>query len=143
MFFRKVTVSDECMEWLKKADSFDVKPEQAKSMYDKKCAQIQEDVLKALTTASKEPASPDGKTEIVVEVRLARARKLDTAMVVTSVYAVVYAKNNKKKYYIMLDENKQPKRVSEMGDDIFVSIDGGEFFEQLKTIESKNYRISM
>ena len=143
MFFRKVTVSDECMEWLKKADSFDVKPEQAKSMYDKKCAQIQEDVLKALTTASKEPASPDGKTEVVVEVRLARARKLDTAMVVTSVYAVVYAKNNKKKYYIMLDENKQPKRVSEMGDDIFVSIDGGEFFEQLKTIESKNYRISM
>ena len=143
MFFRKVTVSDECMEWLKKADSFDVKPEQAKSMYDKKCAQIQEDVLKALTTASKEPASPDGKTEIVVEVRLARARKLDTAMVVTSVYAVVYAKNNKKKYYITLDENKQPKRVYEMGDDIFVSIDGGEFFEQLKTIESKNYRISM
>ncbi len=143
MFFRKVTVSDECMEWLKKADSFDVKPEQAKSMYDKKCAQIQEDVLKALTTASKEPASPDGKTEIVVEVRLARARKLGTAMVVTSVYAVVYAKNNKKKYYITLDENKQPKRVYEMGDDIFVSIDGGEFFEQLKTIESKNYRISM
>ena len=143
MFFRKVTVSDECMEWLKKADSFDVKPEQAKSMYDKKCAQIQEDVLKALTTASKEPASPDGKTEVVVEVRLARARKLDTAMVVTSVYAVVYAKNNKKKYYITLDENKQPKRVYEMGDDIFVSIDGGEFFEQLKTIESKNYRISM
>ena len=143
MFFRKVTVSDECMEWLKKADSFDVKPEQAKLMYDKKCAQIQEDVLKALTTVSKEPASPDGKTEIVVEVRLARARKLGTAMVVTSVYAVVYAKNNKKKYYITLDENKQPKRVSEMGDDIFVSIDGGEFFEQLKTIESKNYRISM
>ena len=143
MLFRKPTVSDECMKWLEKADSFEVTPNQAKHEYEKKCARIQDDVLNALTTVSKEPASPDGKTEIVVEVRLARARKLDTAMVATSVYAVVYAKNNKKKYYITLDENKQPKRVYEMGDDIFVSIDGGEFFEQLKTIESKNYRISM
>ena len=143
MLFRKPTISDECMKWLEKADSFEVTPNQAKHEYEKKCARIQDDVLNALTTVSKEPASPDGKTEIVVEVRLARARKLDTAMVATSVYAVVYAKNNKKKYYITLDENKQPKRVYEMGDDIFVSIDGGEFFEQLKTIESKNYRISM
>lgn len=143
MFFRKVIVSDECMEWLDKADSFDVKPEQAKAMYDKRCAQIQEDVLRTLMTASKEPASPDGKTEIVVEVRLARARKLNTMMVVTSVYAVVYAKNNKKKYYITLDEERQPKRVSKVGDDIFISINGGDYFEQLQTIESKNYRISM
>ena len=142
MFFRKVTVSDECMEWLKKADSSKVNPEQAKLEYEKKCAQIQDDVLRALTTVSKEPASPDGKSEIVVEVRLARARKLDVAMVVTSVYAVVYAKG-KKKYYVTLDENKQPKKISEFGDDIFVSLNGGEFFEQLKTIESKTYRISM
>lgn len=143
MFFRKVTVSDECMEWLKKVDSFEVTAEQARLMYDKKCAQIQENVIKALTTASKEPASPDGETEIVIEVRLARARKLDVAMVVTSVYAVVYAKNNKKKYYVMLDENKQPKKSSKIGDDMFISTDGGKFFEQLKTIESKMYRISM
>ena len=142
MFFRKVTVSDECMEWLKKADSSEVDPKQAKLEYEKKCAQIQEDVLRALTTVSKEPASPDGKTELVVEVRLARARKLDVAMVVTSVYAIVYAKS-KKKYYVTLDENKQPKRISDFGDDIFVSLNGGEFFEQLQTIESKTYRISM
>ncbi len=142
MFFRKVTVSDECMEWLKKADSSEVNPEQAKLEYEKKCAQIQDDVLRALTTVSKEPASPDGKSEIVVEVRLARARKLDVAMVVTSVYAVVYA-TGKKKYYVTLDENKQPKKISEFGDDIFVSLNGGEFFEQLQTIESKTYRISM
>ena len=142
MFPRKVTVSVECMEWLKKADSFEVEPGQAKLEYEKKCTQIQEDVLKALTTVSKEPASPDGKAEIVVEVRLARARKLNVAMVVTSVYAVVYTKS-KKKYYVTLDENKQPKKFSEFGDDIFVSMDGGEFFEQLQTIESKTYRISM
>ena len=142
MFFRKVTISDECMEWLKKADSSEVDAEKAKMEYEKKCARIQEDVLRALTTVSKEPASPDGKTEIVVEVRLARARKLGVAMVVTSVYAVVYTKN-KKKYYITLDENKQPKKISEYGDDIFVSLNGGEFFEQLQTIESKTYRISM
>lgn len=142
MFFRKVTVSDECMEWLKKADSSEVKPEQAKLEYEKRCAQIQDDVLKALTTVSKEPASPDGKAEVVVEVRLARARKLNVAMVVTSVYAVVYTKN-KKKYYVTLDENKQPKKIHKFGDDIFVSLNGGEFFEQLKTIESKTYRISM
>lgn len=143
MFFRKVIVSDECMDWLEKSGSSDVKPEQAKQMFDKRCAQIQEDVLRALTTASKEPASPDGKTEVVAEVRLARARKLDVTMVVTSVYAVVYAKNNKKKYYITLDEERQPKKLSNVGDDIFISINGGDFFEQLKTIESKTYRISM
>lgn len=143
MFFRKVIVSDECMEWLKKADSFEVGAEQAKLEYEKRCSQIQDDVLRALTTVSKEPASPDGKTEIVVEVRLAKTMKLNTAMVVTSVYAVVYAQNSKKKYYVTLDENKQPKRTSEIGDDIFVSKDGGEFFEQLQTIESKCYRISM
>lgn len=142
MFFRKVIVSDECMEWLDKADSFDVKPEQAKVMYDKKCAQIQEDVLKALTTASKEPASPDGKTEIVVEVRLAKAEKLQTMMVVTRVYAVVYTKN-KKKYYVTLDEDKQPKRVFKMGKDIVISINGGDYVEMLDTIENKTYRISM
>ena len=142
MFFRKVTVSDECMEWLNKADSSEVKPEQAKLEYEKRCAQIQDDVLKALTTVSKEPASQDGKAEVVVEGRLARARKLNVAMVVTSVYAVVYTKN-KKKYYVTLDENKQPKKIHEFGDDIFVSLNGGEFFEQLKTIESKTYRISM
>lgn len=142
MFFRKVTVSDECMEWLKKADSSEVEPEQAKLEYEKRCAQIQDDVLRSLTTVSKEPASPDGKSEIVVEVRLARARKLGIAMVVTSVYAVVYAKN-KKKYYVTLDKDRQPKRVSDVGDDIFISLNGGDFFEQLQTIESKNYRISM
>ena len=142
MFFRKVTVSDECMEWLKKADSSEVKPEPAKLEYEKRCAQIQDDVLKALTTVSKEPASPDGKAEVVVEVRLARARKLNVAMVVTSVYAVVYTKN-KKKYYVTRDEYKQPKKIHEFGDGIFVSLNGGEFFEQLKTIESKTYRISM
>lgn len=143
MFFRKVIISDECMEWLDKANSFDVEPSKAMEMYEKRCNQIQEDVLRALTTASKEPASPDGRTEIVVEVRLARARKLDTVMVVTSVYAVVYAKNNKKKYYIILDEDRQPKKVSKVGAEIYISINGGDYFEQLKTIESRNYRISM
>lgn len=143
MFFRKVTVSDECMEWLEKADSSEVTPEQAKATYDKKCNQIQDDVLRALTTVSKEPASPDGKTEIVVEVKLARARKLDVAMVVTSVYAVVYAKNNKKKYYVTLDEERQPKKVSEIGSEVYISINGGDYFEQMQTIESKCYRISM
>ena len=142
MFQRKITVSDECMEWLKKADSSEVNPEQAKPAYDKRCAQIQDDVLRALMTVSKEPASPDGKTEIVVEVRLAKAAKLNTTIVVTSVYAVVYTNHNKK-YYITLDENKQPKRTSEIGDDIFISKDGGELFEQLLTIENKCYKISM
>lgn len=142
MLFRKPTVSDECMKWLEKADSFEVTPNQAKHEYEKKCARIQDDVLNALTTVSKEPASPDGKTEIVVEVRLARARKLDTTMVITTVYAVVYTKKDKK-YYIMLDQNGQLKKTSDMGDDMFISKDGGEFFEQMQTVESKNYRISM
>lgn len=142
MLFRKLTVSDECMKWLEKADSSEEKPEQAKMAYEKKCTRIQEDVLRALTTVSKEPASPDGKTDIVVDVRLARADKLDTTMVITTVYAVVYTRKNKK-YYIMLDENGQLKKTSDMGDDMFISKDGGEFFEQMQTIESKCYRISM
>ena len=142
MLFRKPTVSDECMEWLKKADSFKVTPEQAKLEYDKKCAQIQEDVLKALTTVSREPASPVGKAEGVVEIRLAKASELEITMVITTVYAVVYT-NKHKKFYIVLDENNQLKKTYDMGDDMFVSKDGGEFFEQMETIESKIYRISM
>lgn len=145
MIFRKkeVIVSKECMEWLEKAESSEVSQEQAKEIFDKKASQIQEDVLKTLMTESEEPASPEGKTEIVVEVRLARASKLGIAMVVTSVYAVVYIKGNKKKFYIVLDENKRPKKVPEIGDEIFFSNNGGKFFEQLKTVESKKYRISM
>ena len=96
MFFRKVRVSDECMNWLKKAESSDVNPKQAEKAFEKRCNQIQEEVLKALTTVSKEPASADGKAEVVVEVRLAKAEKIDTTLVVTRVYAVVYTKNNKK-----------------------------------------------
>lgn len=142
MFLRKVIVSDECMSWLRKAESSDVKPEQANKMFVKRCNQIQEDVLRALTTVSVEPASADGKAEVVVEVRLAKAEKLQTMMVVTRVYAVVYTKN-KKKYYVTLDEDKQPKRVSKMGKDMVISINGGDYVEQLDTIESKTYRISM
>lgn len=142
MRFRKLTVSDECKGWLEKADSSEVNHDQAKMEYETKCAQIQDDVLKALMTVSREPASPDGKTEVVVEVRLARASKLNTTMVITSVYAVVYTSKDKK-YYIMLDENGQLKKTSDMGDDIFISKNGGEFFEQMQTIESKCYRISM
>lgn len=142
MLFRKPTVSDECVKWLEKTDSFEVTPNQAKLEYEKKCARIQDDVLNALTTVSKEPASPDGKTEVVVEVRLARARKLDTMMVITNVYAVVYTKKDKK-YYIMLDQNGQLKKTSDIGDDMFISKDGGKFFEQMQTVESKCYRISM
>ncbi len=142
MLFRKPTVSDECMEWLKKAESFEVNPEQAKLEYEKKCAQIQDDVLKALTTVSREPASPDGKAEVVVEIRLAKASELEIMMVITTVYAVVYT-NKHKKFYILLDENNQLKKTYDMGDDMFVSKDGGEFFEQVETLESKLYRISM
>ena len=142
MFPRRVRISEECMEWLEKAGSFDVSPQDAMKRYERKCAQIQEDVLKALTTASKEPASPDGKTDIVVEVKLVRARHLNLVKVVTNVYAVVYIKKDKK-YYVMLDEKKQPKKLTEMGDDIFISTDGGKFFEQAKVINSVKYRISM
>ena len=142
MFFRKVSMSRECMDWLEKSESSDVKPEKAEVAYHKRCTQIQEDVLKALTTVSVEPASADGKTEVVVEVRLAKAEKLNTMMVVTRVYAVVHTKNDKK-YYVMLDENRNPKKVSKIGEDIQISINGGDYVEQLKTIKSKKYRISM
>ena len=142
MFFRKVSMSRECMDWLEKSESSDVKPEKAEVAYHKRCTQIQEDVLKALTTVSAEPASADGKTEVVVEVRLAKAEKLNTMMVVTRVYAVVHTKNDKK-YYVMLDENRNPKKVSKIGEDIQISINGGDYVELLKTIKSKKYRISM
>ena len=142
MLFQKLTVSEECKNWLEKAESSKVNPEHAKLEYDKKCTRIQEDVLKALTTVSREPASPDGKAEIVVEIRLAKASELEITMVITTVYAVVYT-NKHKKFYIVLDENNQLKKTYYMGDDMFVSKDGGEFFEQMETIESKIYRISM
>lgn len=142
MFFRKVTVSDECMNWLVKSGSFDVKPEVAKKSFDKRCAEIQDDVLRAITTESKEPASPDGKAEVVVEIRLAKAEKLQTMMVVTRVYAVVYANNNRK-YYVVLDENRQLKKVTKVDNDIQININGGDYVEVLRTVESKMYRISM
>ncbi len=142
MFFRKVRVSQECMNWLLKAESFDVNYDKAEKAFEKRCNQIQEDVLKALTTVSKEPASADGKTEIVVEVRLAKAEELDTMLVVTKVYAVVYTKN-KKRYYVTLDKNRQPKKVSKIGEDMAICIDEGDYIEVLKTIHSKKYRISM
>lgn len=142
MFFRKATVSDECMEWLEKSGSSDVKPELAKKMFENRCNQIQDEVLNTLITTSKEPASANGKTEIVVEVRLAKAEKLRTMMVVTRVYAVVYAKN-KKKYYVMLDENRQLKKALKIGNDLVININGGDYIELLKTVDSKIYRISM
>lgn len=142
MFSRKVTISRECMEWLQKAESFDVKKEKPEVAYSKRCAKIQEDVLKALTTASAEPASLDGKTEVVVDVILAKAEKRNTMMVVTRVYAVVHTKNNKE-YYIKLDKDGKPKKFFKIGEDIHFSKDGGKYVELLKIIKSKKYRISM
>lgn len=139
---KKPTVSKECMHWLEKAGLSVVTPEQAKMEYEGKCAQMREDVLKVLATVSREPASPDGKAEVVVEIRLAKASKLDITMVITTVYAVVYTKKHKK-FYVVLDENNQLKKTNDMGDDMFVSKNGGEFFEQMETLESKLYRISM
>ena len=142
MFPRRVRISKECMGWLEKADAFDVSPQDAIKRYEGKCEQIQEDVLKTLFTASKEPAVPDGKTDVVVAVKLVRARKLNLLKVVTNVYAVVNTQK-KKKYYVMLNENREPKKFTEMGDNLFISTDGGKFFEQMKVIESKTFRISM
>ncbi len=142
MFFRNVKLSRECMDWLEKSQSFNVKQEKAEQAYNKVCAQIQDDVLKSLTTASKEPASEDGKTEVVVEVRLAKAEQLNTMMVVTRVYAVVHTKNNKK-YYVKLDKEKQPKKVTRISDEIQLSVKSSKHFEVLKTIKQKKYRISM
>lgn len=142
MFSRMANVSEECMNWLEKSSSSDVKPEQANKMFVKECNKIQEDVLRTLTTASKEPASADGKTEVVVEVRLAKAEMLNTMMVVTRVYAIVYTKKNRK-YYVTLDKYRRPKKVFRMSADIAISINGDDHVEVLKTIESKTYRISM
>ena len=142
MFSRKLNMSKECMEWLEKSESFDVKEKQAEVLYQKRCAQIQDDVLKALTTVSAEPATADGKTEVVVEVRLAKAEKLNTMMVVTRVYAVVHTKNDKK-YYVKLDKNRNLKRYSKITEDIQISTNGGKHVELLKTVKSKKYRISM
>ena len=142
MFFRNVKLSRECMDWLEKSQSFNVKQEKAEQAYNKVCAQIQDDVLKSLTTASKEPASEDGKTEVVVEVRLAKAEQLNTMMVVTRVYAVVHTKNNKK-YYVALDKNRKLKKFFKMSKDMLICINEGDYVEMLKTVKSKTYRISM
>lgn len=143
MFFRKVIVSDECMKWLKKSYSSNVRPEPvAKRTYERRCNQVQEDVLQAITTVSKEPASTDGKTEIVVEVSLLKSEKRNVMMVVTKVYAVVYTKSNKK-YYVIMDENGRTKRVSKMSNDIAINIKRGDHVETLRIVESKKYRISM
>ena len=143
MFQRKIiTISDECMKWLSKLDSIEVSPEEAISVFNDKCAQIQEDIAHKITTVSEEKKSSDNKIEVVVEVRLARARKLNISLVTINTYAVVYVKN-KKKHYITLDENKLPKKVSEIDNDMFISNNGGEFFEQLKTIKSEYYKILM
>lgn len=142
MFFRKVKLSRECMDWLEKSESFDVKKDKAEEVYHRRCLQIQDDVLKALTTVSKEPASEDGKTEVVVEVRLAKAEGLDAMMVITRVYAVVHT-NNKRKYYVALDKNRQLKKFFKMSKDMLICINEGDYVEMLKTLKSKTYRISM
>ena len=135
MFPKQVRISKECMGWLEKAESFDVYPQDAMKRFE-------DDVLRALSIASKEPATLDGKTDIVIEVKLVRARKLNLLKVVTNVYAVVNTKKNKK-YYVMLDDNRKPKKFTKMGDEFFISTDGGKFFEQMNVVESKKFRISM
>ena len=142
MFPKQVRISKECMGWLEKAESFDVYPQDAMKRFEGKCERIQDDVLRALSIASKEPATLDGKTDIVIEVKLVRARKLNLLKVVTNVYAVVNTKKNKK-YYVMLDDNRKPKKFTKMGDELFISTAGGKFFEQMNVVESKKFRISM
>lgn len=142
MFFRKVTVSEECMGWLKKSSMLDVTAEEAKMKYGKVCNEIQEAVLHTITTESKEPASADGKAEIVVEVKLVKAVTLQLMMVVTRVYAVVYT-SPKKKYYVFLDANRELKKASKINNDLMLHVNGGDFIDFLDTIENKAYRISM
>ncbi|MBR3614625.1 MAG: hypothetical protein IKL55_05555 [Clostridia bacterium] len=144
MLFRKerVNISEECMGWLEKSGSFIVKQEQAKAMYDKRCAEIQDDVLRAVMTVSKEPASTDGKAEVMVEVRLEKSEAMNVMVIVTRVYAVVYTRN-KRKYYVMLDEQRRAKKSFKIGTDIAISINGDDFVEVLKNVEIKTYRISM
>ncbi len=142
MFFREVRVSDECKNWLEKSKSIKVKPEEADKLFKTRCSEIQSDVLHALITESKEPASPDGKAEVVAEISLVKADKPNVTMVVTNVYAVVYT-NMKYKYYVVLDTNGKPKRVFKMSDDIKINVKKGECVEGLKTLKQCKYCISM
>lgn len=143
MFFRKVNVSDECMNWLRKSESFDVKPKDAQDKFNKRCNEIQEDVIRAVMTKSQEPASPDGKAEVVVEVSVTKGESLDVTKIVTSVYAVVYTKNRRKYYVIFDEETRQLKRVAKIHDVYKLYINGGDFVENLRVIDQKSYRISM
>lgn len=144
MNFRKVNVSEECMKWLEKSmTTKGMIPEDAEKEFERRCAQIQEDVLRALITESTEPASPDGKAEVVIEIKLVKTELEQVMKVVTNVYAVVYMSHNRK-YYVMLDENGNPKKVYKMGIDIFSNVfKKGEYTEKLITVKHCKYCISM
>ena len=78
MVFRKsLVISDECKMWLAKANTTDVMSyAQAEVEFKRACEKIQADVLHALLTESKEPAFPDGKAEIVVEIKVTMLQEL-------------------------------------------------------------------
>lgn len=144
MNFRKVTISEECMKWLEKSKTTEgMIPEDAEKAFGRRCTEIQEDVLRALITESTEPASPDGKAEVVIEIKLVQTELEQVMKVVTNVYAVVYMYHNRK-YYVMLDENGSPKKVYNMGNDIFPNIfKKGEYVEKLTPVKHCKYCISM
>lgn len=144
MVFRKsLVISDECKMWLAKANTTDVMSyAQAEVEFKRACEKIQADVLHALITESKEPAFPDGKAEIVVEIKLLKKSTYNLAMVATNVYAVVYAAHNRK-YYVKLDNDGNPKKVYFMGNDIALEFNKGVHIEKHDVAKSCKYCISM
>jgi hypothetical protein len=107
------------MRWLERAETTDgMFPDDAERYFERKHVEIQEEVLRALFTESVEPASPDGKAEIVIEIKLVKSN-LDLVMqVVTNVYAVVYMSHNRR-YFVRLNDKKELEKISALGENIF------------------------
>ena len=140
---KKVIVSDECKGWLAKANMSDVlDPAKAEVIFMQQCEKIKEDVFQAMITESKEPASPDGKAEIVVEVKLLKEAELDLMMVATNVYAVVYTTHNSK-YYVKLDNEGNPKKSLFLGNDIALKFNKGVRVVKYEVVKFCKYSISM
>lgn len=141
--FRNVTVSEECKEWLRKSSmTGEMEASKAECEFEGRCAAIQQDVLRAIITESAEPASPDGKAEIVAEVRLERTALNQVMRVITLVYAVVYMSHNRK-YYVVLDDEGNPKKVYRLNEYTSLKIKKGEYFDHLTTVKRCKYIISM
>ena len=144
MGIRKVvSISNECKEWLAKAKKTDVMNlVQAEEVFMQQCEKIKEDIFCALVTESKEPASPDGKAEIVVEIKMLKEPEFNLAMVVTNVYAVVYVAHNRK-YYVKLDNEGNPRKVYYMGNDIALKIDKGVHVVKYEVVKTFKCCMSM